>query len=79
MGRSPSRAVRPSSTARGPSPGAKKPRSSDGDDFGDGEAVVDFGKVHIISGDAGHLVSLLCRDFGRREGGQLVGVVQRLA
>ena len=28
MGRSPVRAVRPSSTARGPSPGSKKPRSS---------------------------------------------------
>ena len=28
IGRSPVRAVRPSSTARGPSPGSKKPKSS---------------------------------------------------
>ena len=58
MGRSPSRAVRPSSTARGPSPGAKKPEVLAGDDFGDGEAVVNFGQVDVVGGDACHLVGL---------------------
>ena len=50
-----------------------------GDDFGDGEAVVNLGHVHIIGGDAGHLVSLTGGFLGRREGGQLIGVVQGLA
>ena len=50
-----------------------------GDNFGDGEAIVDLGQVYVVDRHSGHIVRLLGGGFGGRQRGQFVGVVQWLA